>query len=419
MTADDARAEPLPEYPMGRTCPFHPPAGFERLRAAGPVAKVALPGGGTAWAVTGHAEARALFADPRISSDATRHDFPHPGRPPGERAYGPDAKKPVQTFVEMDEPEHGEHRRMAIPSFSVRRVRAMRPVIEEAAGRLLDEMTRAGSPADLVSRYAVPLPSMMLCHLFGLPEGDHEFFRERADTAVLDKRRSGPALAELRSYFERMLMNRPATGGEGTLGEGTFGTDDGGLLGRLAAAGTEAGIPPGRLADTCVMIVVAGHETSTNMIALGVLALLSQPDRATPLLDGRPDAVAGLVEELLRYVSIPETIIRMAVGDIEVGGRRIRAGDGVLLLPAAANRDPAAFPEPGVLDPGRRARHHLAFGYGVHQCLGQNLARLELEIAFTALFGRLPGLRLAEPSARFEAASPGGLQGVARLKVAW
>lgn len=390
------------DYPQTRTCPYQPPPGFAELRRPGPLARVVLPSGDEAWVVTGHAEARLLLADPRISSDPTRPGFPDPSRRNGAPVYGPEVKRRTQTFVEMDEPEHGTHRRTLIPGFSVREVRALRPVLQEAADRLLTRLLANGPVVDLVAWYAAPLPSIMLCHLLGLPPDNHAYFRDRADAAVLDKRHAGASLGELRGYFERLLAGRPADG----------------VLGHLVKRGEQAGLDPAVMANTCVMLVVAGHETSTNMIALGTLALLTHPRRLEALRDD-PGCLPGAVEELLRFVAIPETLVRMAVADIEIAGHLIRAGDAVLVLPAAANRDPRAFPAPDVLDQERQARHHLAFGYGVHQCLGQNLARLELEIAFSTLLRRVPTLRLAVPVTQVEGSGPGGLQGVAELPVAW
>ncbi|MFI9561064.1 cytochrome P450 [Nonomuraea endophytica] len=390
------------DYPMARACPYHPPSGFARLRETGPVTKVRLASGDTAWAVTGHRESRALFADPRISSDATRPGFPEPGRRKGAPKPDPAAKRRAQTFVEMDDPEHRSHRRVLIPAFTVRQAAAMRPLIRKTTDTLLRRLRAAGPPADLVSRYAVPLPSAMLCHLLGLPDEDHTFFRARADAAVLDKRSSGQAFGELRAYFERLLAAGPREG----------------VLGLLTSGGSRAGLEPSRMANLCVMLVVAGHETSADMIAMGTLALLTHTRQLAALRDD-PSLAPAAVEELLRFVSVPETVIRMAADDIEIAGVRIHAGDAVFLLPGGANRDAAAFPDPDVLDVRRSARHHLAFGYGVHQCLGQNLARVELEIALSALLEHLPGLRLAVPAERLTRRAPGGLQGVGELPVAW
>ncbi|MDL4775416.1 MULTISPECIES: cytochrome P450 [Thermomonosporaceae] len=393
-------------YPMARTRPDRPPDGFARLGRIGPVARVMLPDGTAVWAVTGHAEIRSLLADSRVSSDPAKPGFPRlrpvPDGRPARREPEPGAERPVRTFVEMDEPVHAVHRRIAIPAFSVRRIRALRPLIEKDADHLLDRLLETGPPADLVPGFAVPLPSMALGHLFGLPWADHAYFRERADAAVLDKGQAGPALTELRGYFDRLLATRPG----------------GGLLGHLVMGDGRGRVTRAELAAMCVMIVVAGHETTANTIALSVPALLGHPDQLALMRSG-PGAAPAVVEELLRFLTVPETILRSALADIVIGGRVIRAGDGVLLLPAAANRDRAAFPDPDVLNAGRAARHHLAFGHGVHQCLGQNLARLELEVALSALFRRIPGLRLTAPAARLPLKGPGGLQGVAALPVSW
>ncbi|WP_020387009.1 cytochrome P450 [Kribbella catacumbae] len=372
-------------FPMPRGCPYHPPAGYGEL--GGPLAKVTLLSGQEAWVVTGYAEARALFADPRLSAD--RAD-PHYPELTGRRA-DPEAIRAVRTFVEMDQPEHGEHRRMAIPSFSLRRIRALRPRIEQAVESLLDQIVAAGPPADLVESLAFDVPAFLLAELFGVPAADRPAF-----TAAV-KEKNGAGLPTLARYFDRLAATKEPG-------------DD--LLSALRARDE---LDRRQLINLAMMIVVAGSETTANVIGLGTLALLDHPAQQAKL---RADPAAA-VEELLRYVSIADTIPRVAIADIEIGGKTILAGEGVVLSTAAANRDEQAFPAPDELDLGRAARHHVAFGYGLHQCLGQNLARTALEVVFTRLFDRLPGLSLAVPAEELPIKGAVGLQGVTALPVTW
>ncbi|HEY3005392.1 MAG TPA: cytochrome P450 [Kribbellaceae bacterium] len=386
-----------PEFPMPRACPYHPPPGYDDL--PGPVTRAELPSGEPVWVVTGYDEARALLTDPRISSDSTNPDHPEIALPRGAARPDRERKRLVQTFVEMDEPEHGDHRRAVIPEFTVRQARALRPAVQADADALLDRILAAGPPVELVSSYAVRLPAMTLARVFGVPEQDHAFFVEHAIPPVLNKDDAGPAFGALASYFGKRLE----AAGDGVIG----------ALGRRVTAGE---LSERQAVNTCLMLLVAGHETTANMIALGTLTLLAHPDQLAVV---RREGAAGAVDELLRYLSIADTIPRVATADVAVGGTTIRAGDGVVLSLAASNRDDRAFTDAATLHVRRRARHHLAFGYGRHQCLGQNLARVELDVALTALFARVPDLRPAVGQDRLPVKPAVGLQGVTELPVVW
>lgn len=390
-----ATATSLPAFPMPRACPYHPPPGYADLRRHGPLAKVVLRGGQVAWVVTGHAEARALFADPRLSPNRAVPGYPELTG----RRVPPEAIREVQTFVELDQPEHGTQRRMAIPSFSLRRIRAMRAGIQAAVDRLLDGMLSAGPPADLVAELAVPVPAFLLCEVFGVPEHDRELF------AGWMRMPDGEGLPELSRYLGDLLRTKRSAPG-----------DD--LLTSLRARADSGELTQRRLLNTVMMIVAAGSETTTNAISLGALALLEHPVQLTRLR-ANPSTLPAAVEELLRYVSVVDTIPRVAVADIDIAGRRIRTGEGVVLSTAAANRDEDVFADADVLDVGRPARQHLAFGYGMHQCLGQNLARTALEVVFGTLLARCPNLQLDAPVAELPRKGAVGLQGVTALPVTW
>ncbi|MEU7133701.1 cytochrome P450 [Streptomyces sp. NPDC046261] len=395
--------ESVPAVPMPRTCPYRPPGEYARLRARGPASRVTLAGGRWAWLVTGHREVRALLADPRMSADATDPRYPELAYVPEELLPSREVRRRTRTFVQMDLPEQGVHRRMVLGHFGSRRVAALRPFVEESARVLVGRMLAAGPPADLVRDFAAPLPAWVLTEVFGVPAADRPSFRARLA-------RGERGIGELAPYLERVLAEGAA---DGLLGTMTARVRAGELTSRQALA-------------TLMMLLVAGHETTENMLAVGTLVLLTHPARREGPPPG-PRDVPGAVEELLRYVSTADLLSRVATADIDLaatgdegrGGVRIRAGDGVLLSLAAANRDGRVFADPDVFDPTRPGRGHLAFGHGPHQCLGNALARLELTVGLTVLLTRVPTLRPAVPAGRLPVKPALSLQGVTRLPVTW
>ncbi|MFI7387800.1 cytochrome P450 [Streptomyces sp. NPDC049813] len=395
-------AQPPVAFPQDRGCPYHPPAAYTPLREAGPLGRITLYDGRPARVVTGHALARQLLADPRLSTDRDRAGFPATS----ERVAKVRARRVA--LLGVDDPEHNTQRRLLIPSFSLKRITALRPQIQRTVDRLLDAMERQGPPAELVRAFALPLPSMVICSLLGVDYADHEFFEERSRVLL-----RGPAASdverardELESYLGALIDRKRREPGDGLLDE---------LIHRESPDG-----PPDRdeLIAFAVILLIAGHETTANMISLGTFTLLRHPDQLAALRSGEP-ATAVAVEELLRYLSIADGLLRVAREDIEVAGETIRAGEGVVFSTSLINRDEDAFAAPDALDWDRSARHHLAFGFGVHQCLGQNLARAELDIALRTLFARLPGLRLAVPAEEIPFKPGDTIQGMLELPVAW
>ncbi|SFW67474.1 Cytochrome P450 [Amycolatopsis australiensis] len=345
-----------------------------------------------------------MLADRRFSVDATRPGYP--ARGPASRAR----RTGRGSFITMDAPEHTRLRRMLISEFTVRRVEALRPAIERTAAELLDELAAGPQPADLVRRYALPLPSIVISALLGVPYEDHAFFEDRA-RAMLDDSAGGEvdraATAELARYLGTLLHRRDIR-------------RTGDLLGRLNAEQVETGaLSRSDAVATAILLLITGHETTADQIALSTAFLPDNPGHAEPFRhpDGPP---ATAVDELLRLLTITHTgRRRVATADVRHGDVTIRAGDGVLAAADIANRDPDHFPDPDAVDLGRSPNHHLAFGHGEHLCLGHHLARLELRIALTALLRRLPRLRLAVPTGElpFRHAHPS--YGIDRLPVAW
>ncbi|WP_129783968.1 cytochrome P450 [Promicromonospora panici] len=390
-------------YPQARTCPYRPPLGYTELTEQGPLHRVELYDGKLGWVVTRYAEARALLGDPRLSSDRTDPDFPLIS------SRGAAVRSQPPAFIGMDEPEHGHYRRMTIPEFTAKQISALRPRIEEIAVQAAENLRAAGSPADLVTNYALPIPSLVISEVLGVPYSDHEFF-EDASRRLMRAGNADEAVAprtELLEYLDSLVdaaIQHPKPG----------------LISRLANGELARGeIPRETLIGIAMLLLVAGHETTASMITLGTVTLLEHPDQLAALR-ADPTAVPGAVEELLRYNSVADTAgIRVATEDIDIAGRHIRAGEGVLIPNGPANFDPAMFPEPEEFDVSRGSRRHNAFGYGVHQCLGQNLARLELQIALPLLFERFPTLRLAAPATELRPARADTVQGLGELVVTW
>ncbi|MER5966086.1 cytochrome P450 [Streptomyces sp. NPDC002057] len=390
-------------FPQNRTCPYHPPAAYDPLRDERPLSRVTLWDGREVWVVTGHEAARTLLADRRLSTDSTRHDFPLPT----ERAASVRRRRRA-ALLGWDDPEHNAQRRMLIPSFSLKRTEGMRPRIQATVDRLLDAMEAAGPSAELVSAFALPVPSIVICDLLGVPYEDHEFFEEQSRRLLRGPTAADTedALARLEEYLGGLLDGKRAEPGEGVL-------DD--LLARQRQDGR-----PDReeLVQLATILLVAGHETTANMISLGMYTLLRHPERLTELRDA-PELIPTAVEELLRFLSIADGMLRVAREDVEIGGVVVRAGDGVVFSTSLINRDGEVYADPDTLDWARPARHHVAFGFGVHQCLGQNLARAELEIALGTLLRRLPGLRLAKPAEEIPFTPGDTIQGMLELPVTW
>ncbi|PWI13752.1 cytochrome P450 [Streptomyces sp. Act143] len=404
MTATPrTQTEPV-AFPQDRSCPYHPPTAYTPFRDSRPLARVSLYDGRPAWLVTGHALARALLADPRLSTDRARPDFPVVT----ERFAA--VRNRNLALLGVDDPRHHTQRRMLVSSFTLRRATELRPQIQRIVDEQLDAMIAQGPPAELVSAFALPVPSMVICALLGVPYADHEFFEEQSRRLLRGPRAADTqdARVQLDAYFEELIdrklkEERP---GDGVLDELVHGRLRAGELDR------------GEILSLASILLIAGHETTANMISLGTFTLLQHPERLAELRE-RPELLPAAVEELMRMLSIADGLLRLATEDIEAGGETIRAGDGVLFSTSVINRDEEVYADPDTLDWHRSARHHVGFGFGVHQCLGQNLARAEMEIALRALLTRLPALRLAAPADEIPFKPGDTVQGMLELPVTW
>lgn len=398
-------AAPAPRFPMTRGCPFDPPAELTQLRAEHPISRVTLWDGSSPWLVTRYEDVRSVLGDPRVSADSDRPGYP--ALSAGLRAR----RKTMRSFIAMDDPDHAVYRKMLIGDFTVRRTETLRPMIEEIVADLLDAMERRPRPVDLVEAFALPLPSMVICRMLGVPYADHDFFQQRSRTLLdlsVDPQESVRATDDLREYLTRLIATKEADP-----------TDD--ILGRLAQRRVLTGeLTRDEAASMALLLLVAGHETTANMIGLGILTLLRHPEQAAEVRDGDAAVVKSTVEELLRLLTVVHTgRRRVAVEDIEIGGVTIRAGEGIITAAETANRDPAEFTAPDELDIHRDTNHHIAFGFGVHQCLGQPLARLELQIAYPAMLRRFPGLRVEAPLEEISFRDRMAVYGVNALPVSW
>lgn len=405
MSADPAGTPP--RYPMPRPagCPFDPPEELRRRSREEPVFPVSLWSGKSPWLVTRYRDVRTVLSDTRFSVHRELPGFP-------ASSVGQVLRHRIApTFVGMDDPEHAHHRRMLIAEFGVRRIAGLRPVVEETVTDLLDAMAARTGPVDLMESFAIPLPSMMICRILGVPYQDYAFIDKHLRIR-LDIHSDADSVTrssnEVEAYFVELIGEREHAP-----------TDD--LLGRLAHDRVRTGeLTRQQAAWTAALLLVAGHATTAHMIGLGAMILLADPARTALMRDGDEAQVATAVEELLRVLTVTHTgRRRVAKVDLELGGVRIRAGEGVIGAAELANRDPAEFPDPQTVDLERVPNHHLAFGFGIHQCIGASLARLELTVAYPALLRRFPRLELAVPAADIDVVDASVVLAAPEIPVTW
>jgi cytochrome P450 len=372
---------------------------YARLRESGPVHEVRMAGGEQFWLIVGHEEARAALADPRLSkSPATVGTMML-----DEEVVGPN-------LLVLDPPDHTRLRKLVAREFTGRRVESLRPRIQQITDELLDEMLPAGH-GDLVDALAFPLPIIVICELLGVPAADRDAFRKWSNEVVAPTGAGAEedAIRGLAAYLDELIEDKRCAGPADDLLSALIRTraedDD-----RLSAA---------ELRALAYLLLIAGHETTVNLISNGVRALLTHPAQ---LADLRADfgLLDGAVEEMLRYDGpVENATTRFASEPVPVGDRVIPAGATVLVGLAAGDRDPSRYPAPDSFDIHRDTRGHLAFGHGIHFCLGAPLARMEARIAVRTLLERCPDLAL-DPSEGPLDWLPGLLmRGVRRLPVSW
>ncbi|GAA0917193.1 cytochrome P450 [Nonomuraea longicatena] len=382
---------------------FDPVKELARARDDEGVVRVMTPFGVLAYLVCRHEDVRRVLSDPvRFSSAPT----PIPGA--GDMDEEERAKMRAGILIGFDPPEHTRLRRMLTPEFTGRRMRRLEPRITEIVEAALDDMERAGKPADLVSHFALPVPSLVICELLGVPYADRAEFQERSARlldASLTMEQQAAAQRDNRGYMAGLVARAQAEPGQDMLG--MLVRDHGDDLGTDELIGIAS------------LLLIAGHETTSNMLGLGTLALLRHPDQLA-MIRADPALIEPAVEELLRWLSIVQSMPpRTTTTEVEVAGHTIPAGSLVICSPPAANRDHAFVDDPDALDITRETAGHVAFGHGVHHCLGAPLARMEMRIAFPALLRRFPGLAPAVPDEQvgFRTFSP--VYGLHALPVTW
>jgi cytochrome P450 len=381
-------------------CPFDPPQELRRLQAEQPATPLAFPGGHVGWLITSHAAARTVLTDPRFSTDPV---LKHPVFGVVPRPGG--ARRPAAPgwFASMDPPEHARYRRLLTGQFTVRRINALEPRIAQITADRLKAMAEMGPPVDLVKEFALPIPSLVICELLGVPYEDHEFFQQQTTIMASVDKTQDEVMAALGMLAHHL--------GELVVRKRSHPADD--LLGGLIA---QDELTDEELTNIAMLLLVAGHETTAHMIALGTFALLRH--------GWTPESLHSdtMVEELLRYLTIVHlgTPNRVALDDVDLQGVRVHKGQTVAIALPAVNRDPDCFHEPDALILDRQdARRHLGFGGGVHQCLGQQLARVELRIAYRALLEMFPTLRICVPSEQIRLRENTAAYGVWELPVTW
>ncbi len=391
-------------FPIHRESPFRPPAAYEQWRDAHRLTKVRLQDGTDAWVVARYHDVREVLGNPHVTADKMNPKFP-------QLRAGVIALSTDSNLEFMDDPDHGSYRRMLSPDFTAKKVGSMRPGIQRVVDDVLTRMLADGSPADLHHAFSLPIPSLVICQLLGVPYTDHDFFQtltgRMLDTGT-SREEFVASLKELHGYLTATVRQKAADPSP----------DD--LIGRMLIEHVRTGeVSHQQVVGFAMLMLVAGHETTANQISMGALSLLREPAKADAI---RRDLtlLPGAIEEVLRIHSITDLVmLRLATEDIEIGGCPIKAGEGIIPLAAAANHDPDVFPDPAEFAPRRGSRSHLSFGFGMHSCIGQNLARAEMEVAFAALLTRVPALRLAAAIEELRFKKDGFVFGVHGLPVAW
>ncbi|SOX54041.1 cytochrome P450 [Mycobacterium ahvazicum] len=401
-------ATDIPDFPMTRaaSCPFAPPPESLALNATKQLSRVRIWDGSTPWLIHGYDAIRSLFTDSRTSVDDRLPGYPHWN----EGMLATVHKRPRSVFT-SDAEEHTRYRRMLSKPFTFKRVEGLRPAVQKIADERIDALLAGPNPGDIVSTLALPVPTLVISEMLGVPYEDADFFQEQAQRGTgryateEDTAQGAASLAKYLAKLIRVKMESPS--------------ED--LVSDLAERVNADEISVREATQLAVGVLIAGHETTANMISLSIAALLEHPDQRQFLVQtDDPKAIANAVEELMRYLSIIQTgQRRIAIEDIDVGGETIRAGEGIILDVAPANWDDRQFPDADRLDLTRDQGAHVGFGYGRHQCVGQQLARMELQITLPTLLRRVPTLRLAVPVEELPFKHDTLAYGVYELPVRW
>ncbi|OIJ88565.1 cytochrome P450 [Streptomyces monashensis] len=390
------------EEPWARTHQFDPPAIFDALRQERPLARMVYPDGHVGWIVSSYELVRKVLSDPRFSHSTEIGHFPvtHRGQ------VMPNHPRIPGMFIHMDPPDHTRYRRLLTGEFTARRANQLATRAQAVAAEQIDVMREHGSPADLVATFAKPLSLRVLSEFVGLPYGEADRYGH-APTLLhdsdADPQEAAAAMGQAVAFFAEVIERRRKEP-----------EDD--LISRLIAGGR---LTTEELCNMVTLLLFAGYETTESALAVGVFALLHHPDQLAALR-ADPSKLDAAIEELLRYLTVNQyDTYRTALEDIELDGETVRKGDSITVSLPAANRDPAKFECPAKLDIGRETSGHMAFGFGIHQCLGQNLARVELRAGFSALLRAFPDLSLAADFEEVPLRLKGSVFAVKSLPVSW
>ncbi|MEU6486654.1 cytochrome P450 [Streptomyces sp. NPDC046887] len=395
-----------PTLPRERRCPFSPPPELEERRQADPVSRMRFADDSEGWLLTRHADVRAALATPHVSS--------HPAKAPQPwRNLAPEMKAEVYLpgfLIFMDPPDHTRYRRLLTKWFTMRAIRRMQPRVDRIVADALDAMEAQGGPVDLVQSFALPIPLYVICELMGVRYEDRADFMDmvlRLQALDASPEELGATGARMNEFMMNLAADKRKNPGEDLLSHLAHDPDANPALTDLEIAGIG------------VLMLIAGHETSANMLGVGTYTLLRNPDQWALLRDDI-GLIDQAVEELLRHQTIVQQgLPRGVTEDMEIGGHPVKAGEAVLASLPAANRDPEVFPDPDRLDITREHNPHLAFGHGIHLCLGMELARVEMRSAWRGLVTRFPTLRMAAPPEDIRWRDDQIVYGVYNLPVTW
>ncbi|MFB6812269.1 cytochrome P450 [Streptomyces sp. NPDC056387] len=397
-------------FPLARTgCPMQPAPEYAVLRETEPVSRVKLTfNGREAWLLTRYEDMQQMLRDSRFESDIADPGYPLQFGFPLELLEQGIVQR---TLFHMDPPVHTKHRMMLMPEMTAKKVEAMRPGTQELVDELIDAMLAQGGPLDIVSALTMPLPSRAMVELLDIPEGHTELFHRWINLLVAQGSPEDHAAAntEVEILLHRLIAERTAQPG-----------DD--LISSLILRNKERGgeLVDGEISALVRTMIAGGHESTVNGMTMAVLVLLSHPEQAALLRDN-PDLAGQAVDELMRFSSVSDHgTVRVAKEDVEIGGQLIRKGEGVICSLTSANHDPRVFADPNTLDFHRKeAAQNIAFGYGHHRCAGQVLVRMQMEVVFTTLLRRIPGLRLAKPVEELPFKEKALIDGLHELPVTW
>ena len=391
-------------YPPARESGLHPSEDLISIQAESPIAPVRIWSGQDAWLFTRHADVRAILSDPHVSADSSL-----PGYPSTSLAVA-QTREEFPTFLQLDAPDHPFYRRMVTSDFSVKASEARRAETAEIVAEAIASLLKLSPPADFIENFALVVPSTVISRILGVPYDDHDFFQTRSQTLVSGHSTAeeiATATGEMRDYLSDLVAAKDREPG-----------DD--LLSRLVVNHLRTGdLTHDQLVAHARLLLTGGHDTTASMIGLGTLALLLNPD-AHKQLAADPARMRNAIEEMLRYFTITHIgRRRVATSDIAFGEVTIAAGEGLIADHFMGNRDPRVFPDPHEFDIDRDTRAHMAFGYGPHQCLGQHLARVELQVVFQQLLEKIPTLRLAVAPAELAFKEEAIVYGLHELPVEW